>query len=89
MQTMVRTEVTINGRSSFLAQGQDLDGLKRRIEAAMGTAGRFVEFVVVSNRTVSVLISPRSQVVFSVETVQFDPRDTGDDRLPYGGLYDY
>jgi hypothetical protein len=89
MQTMVRTEVTINGRSSFLAQGQDLDGLKRRIEAAMSTAGRFVDFVVVGNRTVSVLISPRSQVVFSIETVQFDPRDTGDDREPYGGLYDY
>jgi hypothetical protein len=89
MQMMVRTEVTINGRRPFLAQGQDLDGLKRRIEATMSTAGRFVDFVVVGNRTVSVLISPRSQVVFSIETVQYDARDTGDEREPYGGLFDY
>ena len=89
MQTMVRTEVAINGSSLFLAQGQDLDDLKRRIEAAMRTPGSFVDFVVVGNRSVSVLISPRAQVAFSVETVQFDSRDTGNHDEPYGGLYDF
>jgi len=88
MQTMVRTAVAVNGDTTFLAQGQDLDALKRRIEAAMKTAGAFVDFVVVGNRAVSILISPRTQVVFSVETVQFDPRDTGDNEEPRGGLYD-
>ncbi|MFD3443841.1 hypothetical protein ACFDTO_04495 [Microbacteriaceae bacterium 4G12] len=88
MQTMVRTEVTINGRSSFLAQGQDLEDLRQRIEAAVATSGRFVSFTVVGNREVSVLISPRSKVVFTVDTVQYDPRDTGDDEDPWGGRYD-
>jgi len=88
MQTMVRTEITVDGRNSYLAQGQDIVDLKRRIEAAMITAGAFVEFTVVGNRSMSVLISPRSQVVLAVETVQYDPRDTGNDDEPFGGMYD-
>ncbi|MEV8214964.1 hypothetical protein [Leifsonia sp. NPDC077715] len=89
MQTMLRTEVTINGRSFFLAQGQDPHDLQRRIEAAADSPGTFVTFTVVGNREVSVLITPRSQVVFTVETVQFDARDTGDSEFPFGGFYDY
>jgi hypothetical protein len=86
---MVRTEVVINGEHSFLAQEQDFDDLQRRIEAAAATTGRFISFVVVGNRDVSVLISRRSQVAFSVETVQYDPRDTGNNEEPWGGLYDF
>lgn len=86
---MVRTEVAINGKSFFLAQGVDSDDLRRRIEAAVDSPGTFVTFTVVGIREVSVLISPRSQVVFTVETVQFDDRDTGDSEFPFGGLYDY
>jgi hypothetical protein len=89
MQTMVRTEVTIDGRAYFLAQGQEPEELQRRIEAAVDSPGAFVSFTVVGNRGVSVLITPRSQVVFTVETVQFDARDTGDSDLPFGGFYDY
>jgi hypothetical protein len=88
MQTMVRTEIAIDGRITYLAQGQDIEHLKRRIEEAMATPGAFVEFTVVGNRTMSVLITPRSQVVFAVDTVQYDPRDTGNEAEPYGGLYD-
>jgi hypothetical protein len=86
---MVRTEITVNGGAFFLSQGQDLDALKAKIEAAIREGGRFVDFTVVGNRSVSVLINPAAQVVFSVETVQFDPRDTGDELQPFGGLYDY
>lgn len=86
---MVRVEVSIDGRSFFLAQGQDADGLRARIEAAVATPGSFVTFTVVGNREVSVLITASSQVVFTVETVQFDPRDTGDSEFPFGGYYDY
>lgn len=88
-QTMVRTTVAINGTGYFLAQGQDTEDLQNRIEAATASSGRFVRFTVVGNRAVSVLITPRSQVVISVETVQFDPRDTGDDEEPFGGLFDF
>lgn len=41
MQTMVRTEITINQISYFLAQHQDIDDLKWRIEAA-AAGGKFV-----------------------------------------------
>lgn len=86
---MVRTEVTVDGRSFFLAQSQEPGALQERIEAAVASPGVFVSFTVVGNREVSVLITPRSQVVFTIETVQFDERDTGDSDFPFGGFYDY
>lgn len=85
---MVRTEVTVNGEGYLLAQGQDLDELRHRMEEAARDRGRFVEFVVVGNRSVSVLVSPRTEIVMSVQTVQFDSRDTGDDETPFGGFFD-
>jgi hypothetical protein len=86
--TMVRTEVGIDGRSYYLAQGQDIEDLKRRIEECARSAAAFVTFTVVGNRAVSVLITPASRVVLSVETVQVDPRDTGDEEAPFGGFFD-
>lgn len=86
--TMVRTQVVVNDTGFYMAQGQDLDELKERIEDAAKSGGRFVDFVVVGNRVVSVLITFGTQVVMSVETVQFDPRDTGDDTAPFGGAFD-
>lgn len=86
---MVRTEVSINGRSFYLAQNQDPHELQRRIEGAVDSPGTFVSFTVVGNREVSVLITPRSQIVFTLETVAFDDRDTGDSDFPFGGFFDY
>ncbi|QEW04955.1 hypothetical protein [Microbacterium lushaniae] len=89
MTTMVRTEIVVNGESYLLAQGHDVSELRREIEDASRSGGRFVEFIVVGNRAVSVLVSPRTEVVISVQTVQFDARDTGDDDAPFGGFFDY
>jgi hypothetical protein len=89
VQTMVRTQVVLNGERFLLAQGQDLNALKQRIELAAATGGKFVDFVVVGNREVSVLVSPGVPVVFSVETVQYDVRDTGVSEEPFGGLFDF
>lgn len=89
MQTMIRTHVLVNGTSYFLAQGQDVAAFKHRIEEAARSGGTFVDFIVVGNRAVSVLISSGSQVVISTETVQFDARDTGDEAAPFGGFYDF
>lgn len=86
--TMARTQVVVNDAGFYLAQGQDLDELKGQIEQAAKSGGGFVDFVVVGNRVVSVLITLGTQVVMSVETVQFDPRDTGDDDSPFGGAFD-
>ncbi|MCM3778631.1 hypothetical protein [Microbacterium hydrocarbonoxydans] len=88
VQTMVQIEVTFNGRGFLLAQDQDLTDLKHRIEAAMGTSGTFVDLVVVGNRKLSVLITPRSHVTITEATVPFDARDTGDIDSPFGGYYD-
>jgi phosphosulfolactate synthase (CoM biosynthesis protein A) len=87
-KTMIQTEIRADGVTYLLAQDQDLGELKRRIEDAIATAGRFVDFVVVGNRQVSLLVTPRSQVSIAVATVLFDARDTGDVDFPYGGHYD-
>jgi hypothetical protein len=90
MQTMVRTEIVVNGSRFDLAQDQDIENVKSRVEAAAASpSARFVEFTVVGNRSVSVLISSAASVVLSVETVQYDPRDSGDLTEPYGGLFDF
>lgn len=86
---MVRTEVLVNGESYLLAQGQDLEDLRVRFEDAARDGSKFVDFVVVGNRSMAVLVSPRTEIVISSQSVQFDPRDTGDDEEPYGGFFDY
>ncbi|KEP75630.1 lipoprotein [Microbacterium sp. SUBG005] len=87
-ETMVRTQIVIDDASFYLAQGQDLHDLERRIEAAVHTGGRFERFVVVGNREMCVLFTPHTRVAMAVETVLFDPRDTGDPGVPFGGFFD-
>lgn len=88
VQTMVRTLLAVNDADFLLAQGQDIETLKRRIESAAATGPKFVDFLVVGNRSVSVLITATTRAIFSIETVQFDARDTGDELSPYGGFFD-
>lgn len=88
-RTMVRIELTIDGRSYFLAQDQGADELQRQVEAAVDSPGSFVSFTVVGNREVSVLITPQSRVAVLRETVPYDGRDTGDLMDPFGGYYDF
>ncbi|PQZ58326.1 hypothetical protein CQ040_11930 [Microbacterium sp. MYb54] len=88
MQTMSRTRVALDDAGFFLAQDQDVADLRRRIEDAVHSGGAFVEFVAAGDRSMSVLISSASKVVISVESVDFDARDLGDDALPYGGEFD-
>lgn len=87
-ETMIQTEVVFDGSRFLLAQDQDVDDLRRRIEAAAKTAGTFVDMVVVGNKAVSVLITSSTQVTISVATVAYDPRDTGDVDFPYSGYLD-
>ena len=87
-RTMVRTTLAVGESVYLLAQGQDYKALERRIEKALDDGGRFVEFVVVGNRTVSTLTAGSQSVTFLVETVPFDERDTGDVGYPFGGFHD-
>ncbi|MEL5991776.1 hypothetical protein ACOKGD_02485 [Microbacterium phosphatis] len=86
--TMVRTEVRVNGHAYLLAQGQDLEDLRQRFAAAAQGPGAFIDFTAVGNRAVSVLINRSSEITLSSETVQHDPRDTGDENYPYGDPFD-
>lgn len=85
---MVQTEVIIDGVTSLLAQGQDVEEIMRQIEAATATSGRFIHLVVAGNRRVSVLVTPNSRASISVATVLHDDRDDGDLDTPFGGFYD-
>lgn len=87
-QTMVRTQMAVNDAVFALAQGQDLDDLRRRIETAVDLGGRFVSFIAVGNRQVSILFSPSTNVALSVETVVYDHRDDGNLDMPFGGFFD-
>ncbi|MFD5214949.1 hypothetical protein [Microbacterium sp. NPDC058345] len=88
MQTMERVEILIDGVSAMLAQDQDLEALMQRLAAASNGPAQFVEFVVVGNRRVRVLVTEHTRIRISSARVQFDPRDTGDEEAPWGGLYD-
>ncbi|MBN9212398.1 MAG: hypothetical protein BGO45_15760 [Microbacterium sp. 71-36] len=87
-KTMIRTQMAVGDTVFALAQGQDIEALKARIESAVDRGGRFESFVVVGDREVSVLFSSHTSVLFSVETVAFDEREDGDADLPYGGFFD-
>lgn len=88
MRTMVRTQIAVNDVGFLLAQGHDVDALKHTIESAVRDGPRFVDFVIVGNRSVSVLVSAMTQVVISVDTVQFDHRDNDDESAPFSGSFD-
>ena len=87
-ETMIQTEIVFDGSRCLLAQDQDVEGIRRRIEDATKTGGTFVDMVVVGNKAISVLITPTTQVTISVSNVAYDPRDTGDVDFPYSGYYD-
>lgn len=88
MKTMQRTEVIIDGVSAFLAQDEDVDRLLTRIEAAANGRAAFVDFVVVGNRRLRVLVGPGSRVTVATSAVRYDPRDNGDETFPWGGHFD-
>ncbi|WP_223627460.1 hypothetical protein [Microbacterium sp. EST19A] len=88
MRTMVRTHVAVNDVGFTLASGQDVDALKEEIVSAARSGPRFVEFAVVGDRSVSVLMSAATQIVISVETIPVDHRDDLQDIVPFGSAYD-
>jgi hypothetical protein len=80
---MLRTSVTVDGQHYALAQGQDIDAIKSAaVDAARAGAG-LIDFVVVGNRAVSVLVTPAVRVLFEKREVAADSRDTGDTLSPY------
>jgi len=86
-QTAVHTEARFDEWRFELAQGQDIQALKSRVEAAARATAQFVSFTVVGGRAVSVLVSSSSRVAFTVAAVPDDVDDADDEAVPYGDLY--
>lgn len=80
---MIRTTVTIEGKAYRLSQGTDVDRLKRSATEATQAGGGLIDFVIVGNRRVSVLISSGVPVIFEEVEVLRDDRDTGDVHKPW------
>jgi len=83
---MIRTTVTIDGKTYGLSQGADVAGLKQSTTEASRAGGGMVEFVVVGNRQVSALVSPGVPVIFEDHDVPDDDRDTGDVQEPWDDI---
>ena len=80
-ERMRRDTVTVAGERFVLAQGHGLDDVKERAVRAARDGGGLIDFVVLGNAEVSVLITPGVPVVFASETIEHDDqdlRDTGD-----------
>jgi hypothetical protein len=83
---MIRTTVTIEGKTYGLSQGTDVDELKQSATRATQAGGGLVDFVIVGNRQVSVLISTGVPVIFEEVVVPDDVRDTGDLQQPWDDI---
>jgi len=65
-ETGVRTEVSIDHISVFVAQDEDVGALKSRFEDAARNGPRFVEFRTAGGGGMGVLITPRTRIVVTV-----------------------
>ncbi|MBF4461153.1 MULTISPECIES: hypothetical protein [unclassified Rathayibacter] len=83
---MIRTTVTIEGKTYGLSQGTDVDELKQSATRATQAGGGLVDFVIVGNRHVTVLISTGVPVIFEEVVVADDDRDTGDVQHPWDDI---
>ena len=83
---MIRTTVTIEGKSYGLSQGEDVAALKEASTRAAQDGGGLIDFVVVGNRSVSALVSPGVPVIFEEIEVPDDERDTGDVHEPWDDI---
>lgn len=78
-----RYTTTLGTKSYVLAQGHPIEELREEMVAAIHAGGAFVDFVVLGNRRIHVLISPGLPVIFEEADVEGDARDTGDTDYPF------
>jgi hypothetical protein len=80
---MKRYTITVGSKSYILAQGHEIDDLRRLVVDAVHSGGAFVEFVVLGNRQISALVSAGLPVIVEMAEVEVDERDTGDVQYPF------
>lgn len=87
MQTRVRAEVVVGGKSFALARDQDVDDLKREIQEAAVSAGRFVD-IRGERSSMSVFVSRGVNIAVVTETESFEQVDSDIDAPVIVDLYD-
>lgn len=87
-ETVLRTRLTINGEDFYLSHQQDIDDLTSRIEAAVDSRGRFVDFTLTGDRQAKALITPATQVTLVTDAVMSEARDADDFDHRFPGEYD-
>lgn len=65
--TGVRTVLTINDTRFDLHRDESMTSLKERVEIALRSGGKFVEFTTSGGQTVSTLVTASSAVLISIE----------------------
>jgi hypothetical protein len=88
----VQNTVVIAGQRFVLAQGEDLDTVKRDAVQAVRQGGDVVDLILHGNTLISALISPGVPVTFSsqfIEVADHDSRETGDITELFDPLRDY
>lgn len=85
---VTRTRIVVDGAGFLLAEEEDTVDVKRRIEAAVQSGGRFIDLAVAGSGEVSVLVSTSTRVVISRDSVDFDVGNGDEDVASYGSEYD-
>lgn len=85
---MQQTTIAIGDMQFALAQNSDIGHLKATALAAVRSGAGLLDFTVVGNRVVSVLLPAGTIVVFTTGEVPEDHRDSGDLDFPYESAAD-
>lgn len=72
---LVETEVVVDGTSFVLSHSEDLAALRSAIVDAVSTAGQFIDMRSVDGSAVTVLVGPRSRVMFITHKAAVDSTD--------------
>lgn len=83
----MQTRLALNHATHLLAEDEDVEDLKRRMEAATASGGRFVDFTSVGGSRVSVLVTPVTEVTLSRQAARSEPESVDDVDFPYSDLF--
>jgi hypothetical protein len=86
---MKRTTLRIDGTAYALAQGQNIDAIKRAVVQGVRDGGDLITLTVVGNKELDILVTAGVPVTFESEEIAYDNQDNGDLAAPYlVGSYD-
>jgi hypothetical protein len=84
MVNLVRHTVIVGSREFLLTPGEDVAEVKAAVVDAVRAGGGFVDFSVVGNRMVSVLVTAGVHVMFQSEQIPEGPPEESGSAFPGG-----